>query len=239
MTARVLLVGGMDSSGGAGVLRDAAAVDAAGAKSCVALTAVTAQTDRRVAAVHPVPPGVVRAQIAAAGTVGAVKLGMLCDRDIVLAVADALPDAPLVLDPVLRSSSGHALLDPEGAEALLTRLLPRTTLLTPNLPELRWLGQAMGCAADQVVPALLQAGCHAVLVKGGHGDDPAVSEDILHRADHPPVRFTSRRFSASLRGTGCQLASTIAGHLARGRALEQAVQAGKDALTARFAAACQ
>ncbi|WP_319826336.1 bifunctional hydroxymethylpyrimidine kinase/phosphomethylpyrimidine kinase [Thalassovita sp.] len=239
MTAPVLLVGGMDSSGGAGVLRDAAAVGQAGGTAMVAVTAVTAQTDRRVMSVHPVPTDVVADQITAAGPVGAVKLGMLCNRAIVDAVADALSQTPLVLDPVIRSSSGHALLDAEGVAAMLSRLMPRTTLLTPNLPELDWLAQAMGCRVERAVTALLGAGCGAVLVKGGHGNDPGVSVDTLFRLDHPPVHYEAPRYPVSLRGTGCQLASTIAAHLARGEALEYAIQAGKDVLTTRFATICQ
>lgn len=239
MTASVLLIGGMDSSGGAGVSRDAIAVGQAGLAAVFAVTAVTAQTDQRVSAVHSVPADVVADQIAAAGPVGAVKLGMLCNRAIVDAVADALPQAPLVLDPVIRSSSGHALLDAEGVAALLSRLVPRAALLTPNLPELDWLAQAMGCPVDRVVSALLDVGCGAVLVKGGHGDDPQASVDTLFRPDQPPIRYEAPRYPVSLRGTGCQLASTIAAHLAQGRTLEHAVQAGKDALTIRFAAACQ
>ncbi len=239
----VLLIGGMDSSGGAGLLRDAAAASGAGVPYRVAVTAVTAQTDGAVTAIHPVPTEVVAAQIAAAGPVGAVKIGMLHGRRIVAAVAGALPPAPVVLDPVIRASSGRALLDREGLSALLELLLPRAALLTPNLPELRLLGDALGCppgAEDEAIAGRLFArGCAAVLVKGGHGGDPRWATDRLFTPAAPPRRYRARRAPVELRGTGCQLASAIAASLAAGVSLDRAVRDARAGLNARFAEAAK
>lgn len=243
MTRPVLLVGGMDSSGGAGLLRDTATLAGLGVPACVAVTAVTAQTDHAVTASHPVPPEVVTAQIAAAGPdIGAIKIGMLATAGIVEAVVNALPPAPLVLDPVLKSSSGADLLDPTGIALLLEKLLPRIFLLTPNLPELRALAEFMGLSAGEepgrIAGALLARGCGAVLVKGGHDiADTRLSADTLYRPGEEPIVFASPRHPGTLRGTGCQLASGIAGGLALGLPIADAIRRAKGHVDARFAEA--
>ncbi|AVO38713.1 bifunctional hydroxymethylpyrimidine kinase/phosphomethylpyrimidine kinase [Pukyongiella litopenaei] len=237
MSGAVLFIGGMDSSGGAGLLRDCAAAAEVAAEARVAVTAVTAQDDRAVTAIHPVPPEMVTAQITAADDVAAIKIGMLCSARIVDAVAAALPRAPRVLDPVLKSSSGRDLLDAEGVDLLVERLLPATDLLTPNLPELAVLARHLGVgAADETacIEALFARGCGAVLVKGGHAAPSPVSEDRLYVPGAPPARFTRPRIGVAVRGTGCFLASAIAAHLARGCDLYGATDAAKALLHARF-----
>lgn len=237
MSSAVLFIGGMDSSGGAGLSRDCATAAEVGVEARVAVTAVTAQNDRAVTAIHPVPPDVVTAQIAAAEEVAAIKIGMLCSARIVDAVAAALPRAPRVLDPVLKSSSGRDLLDAEGIDLLVARLLPATDLLTPNLPELSVLARHLGVtAADETacVEALFAHGCGAVLVKGGHAAPTPSSEDRLYVAGAPPARFSRPRIGVDLRGTGCFLASAIAAQLSCGNDLHGSIDAAKDLLHARF-----
>ncbi|HEY6823344.1 MAG TPA: hydroxymethylpyrimidine/phosphomethylpyrimidine kinase, partial [Steroidobacteraceae bacterium] len=136
----VLVIAGSDSSGGAGVTRDVHTLTQLGVQARCVVTAVTAQSDASVYAVHVLPAELVRAQLAAAcatGPVDAIKIGMLARRATVLAVCAAIPAGalPIVLDPVLASSSGGELLDAQGREALRTTMLPRATLLTPNIPE--------------------------------------------------------------------------------------------------------
>lgn len=232
----VLAIGGMDSSGGAGLLRDAATLADGGVMARVAVTAVTAQRADAVPAIQPVPPAIVAAQIAAAGPVGAVKIGMLANAGIVAAVAGALPPVPVVLDPVLAASAGPALIDAEGVARMLAELLPRATLLTPNRPELAALARALDATAEGAVAALLARGCRAVLVKGGHDDDPAASTDCLYRPGQPPLTFAAPRIAGTLRGTGCQLASAIAARLALGDNLPAAIAAAKAQVQRRFAA---
>lgn len=241
VTPVVLCIGGMDSSGGAGLLRDAASVATAGARTRVAVTAVTAQSDARVRAVSPVAPELVVAQIASAleSRVDAVKLGMLVDAPTVAAVAGALPQVPLVLDPVLASSSGRALLDPPGVAALIEALLPRTEVLTPNLPELSAFGACFGISGEpEIVRALQGAGCRWVLVKGGHADGQGC-EDRLYGPDGPDgaiERIHGPRHPRTLRGTGCQLASAIAAGRALGHTVPEAVRRARRLLEARFTA---
>ncbi len=179
---RVLIIAGSDSSGGAGLTRDVATLAAFGVEAACALTAVTAQTHARVTAMQALPAELVRAQIRAAlesGPIAAVKIGMLANGGIALAVAASLPrreEVPIVLDPVLASSSGEALLDGEGCTVLRERLLPRTTLLTPNIPEAAaLLGEEPAQGGPQLLRQaqyLLALGPSAVLVKGGHGAEP-------------------------------------------------------------------
>ena len=239
MTA-VLVIAASDSSGGAGLTRDVQVLSHFGCEALCALTAVTAQTDAQVIAIHLVPAPVVSAQIAAAFAdrrVAAIKIGMLGSAATVLAVTQSLPPraiVPLVLDPVLAASSGAALLDAEGIDALRTRLLPLTTLLTPNIPEAaRLLGTAPARTHEErerQARALLDLGPAAVLLKGGHASD-ATSADLLVTAGEPARVFSAPRVRAAVRGTGCALASAIAAGLAQGLVLAQACEQGKRYMT--------
>lgn len=239
MTA-VLVIAGTDSSGGAGLARDVRTLAHFGTAALCAVTAVTAQTDTQLTATHVVPPEIVRAQMAAAlatGKVAAIKIGMLGTRATVLAVAASLPpraQVPIVLDPVLASSSGGELLEEAGREALIEYLVPHVTLITPNIPEAAaLLGTAtvlLESALLQQAQALLALGPQAVLLKGGHGTgEEAV--DYLVRDGQPPRRLSAPRLPGTQRGTGCALASGIAAGLAAGLALEEACARAKRHVT--------
>ncbi|MGC0223875.1 bifunctional hydroxymethylpyrimidine kinase/phosphomethylpyrimidine kinase [Pseudooceanicola nitratireducens] len=268
---RVLVIGGLDSSGGAGILRDVATITRLGGQARVAVTAVTAQTDQAGFACDPVTPEVVQAQIRAAGPVDAVKIGMLCNGAITRMVAATLAEIltatptetraeavqaglkegpprdhaqtmtktcvpaglPIVLDPVLMSSSGMVLLDADGKDALVTTLLPLCSVVTPNLPELAALSP-LSTGETARVGHLLRHGAGAVLVKGGHGSDRAQVEDRLYKRDDTPLRFAAPRIDRTLRGTGCHLASAMAVSLARGCGLSQAVREAREDLLLRF-----
>jgi len=231
----VLVIAGSDSSGGAGIVRDVRALDALGATPLCAVTAVTAQTHGRLAAVHHIPPAVVRSQIETAlvsGTVAAIKIGMLGTAETVRAVAASLPPAaavPIVLDPVLLSSSGGVLLDEEGRAEMRARLFPRATLLTPNIPEAAAL-----CASPlarsrearlEQGGALLALGPHAVLLKGGHAEEGEAADLLLDAGG--AHWLVAPRVDAHLRGTGCALSSAIAAGLAAGATLEEACRRAK------------
>ncbi|MBV8306044.1 MAG: bifunctional hydroxymethylpyrimidine kinase/phosphomethylpyrimidine kinase [Gammaproteobacteria bacterium] len=231
----VLVVGGSDSSGGAGLSVDVATLTRLGARALPVITAVTAQTDVRVAAVHVVPPEVVRAQIAAAfssSSIQAIKTGMLATRATVLAVAAALPAVPppVVVDPVLASSSGGELLDDAGREALCRALLPRAALLTPNIPEAAaLLGTHPAVSGEELLrqaAALLALGPAAVLLKGGHAEGPE-AVDLLLMRDAQPQWLRAPRLRATHRGTGCALAAAIAAGLGAGLDLPAACAQAK------------
>ncbi len=204
------------------------------------LTALTAQNTRGVTAVHTPPPEFVGAQIAAVFDdleVAAVKTGMLANAGIIKTVADAMdtrPGLPLVVDPVMVATSGDRLLDVDAVEILKSRLLPRATLVTPNIAETaalldegeaRTLAEAVGQARR-----LIEAGCQAVLVKGGHlGGSRAT--DVLVRSDGTTLDIDAPRLTTgNTHGTGCTLSAAIAALLASGSQLEAAVRGGKSYL---------
>jgi hydroxymethylpyrimidine/phosphomethylpyrimidine kinase len=245
LSPAVLVIAGSDSSGGAGIARDLSVLADLGIEALCAITAVTAQTHGHVVSVHHVPPEIVRTQIRAAlesNAIGAIKIGMLGTGATVSAVADCLARAgtiPIVLDPVLISSSGGVLLDEEGQAEMRARLFPLATLLTPNIPEAASLCGA--AAATNRAQLLEQArelsamGARSVLLKGGHAEG-AEAVDLLFTAQGEPRWLSSPRLEARCRGTGCALASAIAAALASGQAVEEACRSGKQYVLSLLAA---
>jgi hydroxymethylpyrimidine/phosphomethylpyrimidine kinase len=247
----VLLVAATDSSGGAGLTRDVRVLTDFSVDALCVVTAVTAQSDRRVAAIHHVPPEIIGAQVSAAletRRVGAIKIGMLGTRATVERVSEGIPSSsssstmiPVVLDPVLVSSSGGFLLDAAGRAALLEKLLPLTTLVTPNVPEIAaLLGEPVACDESEWIEQgrrLLKFGSTAVLLKGGHASGEEAVDLLISHRSHPGgaddaalsiERITARRVPGMSRGTGCALASGIAASLASGASLIEACQRAKD-----------
>jgi hydroxymethylpyrimidine/phosphomethylpyrimidine kinase len=239
----VLLIAGSDSSGGAGVLRDAQVLSLFGVDARCAVTAVTAQTDTRVVAIHYLPSQLIRQQIETAletGEIAAIKIGMLGTGSIVQAVAESLPSpdrVPIVLDPVLTSSSGKALLEEAGLQAVRGLLMPRVTLITPNLPEAAALlreevATSEAAMLDQA-QRLLRFDVRSVLIKGGHASGEE-SVDILVTRSDPPICMRAARKPATLRGTGCALSSAIAAGLALKLPLAVACERAKAYVWSRF-----
>jgi hydroxymethylpyrimidine/phosphomethylpyrimidine kinase len=235
-TAIALTIAGSDSSGGAGIQADLKTFTAFGVYGASVITALTAQNTQGVAAVEAVVPAFVAAQIDAVLSdldVGAIKTGMLANSGVVEAVAGRLRAArprPLVVDPVMVATSGHALLEPDAVEALKARLLPLATIITPNLPEAARLLDAREAASEaeavEQARALLALGCQAVLLKGGHGKGEA-AVDILCDARGVERLVRERIDTPHTHGTGCTLSAAIAALLAQGVALRQAVERAK------------
>jgi hydroxymethylpyrimidine/phosphomethylpyrimidine kinase len=236
-TPIALTIAGSDSSGGAGIQADLKTFSAFGVYGASAITALTAQNTRGVAAVEPVAAGFVVAQIdAVLGDleVGAIKTGMLADAEIVAAVAgrlSATAGLPLVVDPVMVATSGDVLLADDAIEAVKRQLIPLARLITPNLPEAaRLLGTKAAVddaqAAEQA-RALLALGCGAVLLKGGHGTGEAAVDILCDAAGTEPL-VRPRIATPHTHGTGCTLSAAIAALLAQGVALREAVVRAKD-----------
>lgn len=232
----VLVIAGTDSSGGAGLIRDVQVIAQFGARASCAITAVTAQTHSHVDASCVLSQELFRRQLRAAlrsGPVHAIKIGMLGNGAIVRAVLEELPDRsriPIVVDPVQSSSSGAALLDADGLVLLRDRLLPRSTLVTPNLIEAAALlgREAAGTDIEQSIQAqaLLQFGSEYVLLKGGHGS-AGDAIDMLVSQSGSPISLRAKRLNATMRGTGCALSSAIAALLAAGAPMESACRQAK------------
>lgn len=239
----VLTLAGSDCSGGAGLQADLKTVAALGAYGMSVVTAVTVQNTLGVTEVFPLPPRIVEAQFRAVVSdipPRAVKIGMVTDEALIRSIArclDEVPTIPVVFDPVMVSSSGHPLLQPQALQALQTLLLPRCTLLTPNLPEAELLSGIAPLTDDRLAEAaaaMRATGCRAVLIKGGHRTDDRMTDYLALDGDAGPVVFTytePRIDSANTHGTGCTLSSAIATFIARGLPLPDAVQAGKAYLT--------
>ena len=233
MKGRVLVVAGSDSGGGAGIQADIKTVMALGGYAMTAITALTAQDTRGVHAVHAVPADFVAHQMRLAlADIGAdcIKTGMLHRADIVEAVADVIDKyaggIPLVVDPVMVAKGGEALLLDDAAQALARRLIPRATVLTPNLPEAGALAgmPVVDLGTMKLATAkLAEMGCESVLLKGGHLEGPTLF-DLFADMTGTEVFETQRIETVHTHGTGCTLASAIATGLAQGLALRHAVE---------------
>ena len=244
---RVLIVAGSDSGGGAGIQADIKTVTALAGYAMTAVTAITVQNTLGVTGVAGVPPPVVAAQMASVlMDIGAdaVKTGMLATTEIIEAVAEALvthaPDVLLVADPVMVAKGGHRLIEDSAVEALKRHILPRCTVLTPNLPEAEVLtGHAIHSRKDMEMAARRlhgAHGAHAVLLKGGHLDGPRVP-DLLFDGKSVAWWEDDRIETRHTHGTGCTLASAIACGLAQGLAVEAAVTRARAYVRVALAAA--
>lgn len=246
MTPIALTIAGSDSGGGAGIQADLKAMSALGVYGASVITAVTAQNTRAVTAVEGISLPVVAAQIAAVLDdldVGAVKIGMLATPEIIETVAKSIEPfkGSVVLDPVMVAKSGDALLEDAAVETLREVLLPRASILTPNLPEAaRLLGRA-----ETDDPALMAAyghelaalGADAVLMKGGHGKSQVCTDILVDRTDILAELKAPRIETKNTHGTGCTLSSSIAAGLAKGLDPVASVQAAHSYLQKAIRAA--
>ena len=234
---RVLSIAGSDSGGGAGIQADLKAFAAAGVHGMTAITAITAQNTVEVTAVHHVPPEVILAQVRAVSSdigVDAVKIGMLGRAETIVVVAKALDElpagTPVVLDPVMVAESGAPLLDVDAQTSLIELLLPRATVITPNVPEARaLLAQPGGEAGTEDVIELARRlhalGPAAVLVTGGHREE---ATDVLFDGKDV-IEVPGERFpGGAAHGSGCTHSSVLAARLAWGDDLAAAARVAKD-----------
>jgi hydroxymethylpyrimidine/phosphomethylpyrimidine kinase len=233
-----LSIAGSDSGGGAGIQADLKAFAAAGVHGTTAITAITAQNTVAVTAVEAVSPDMIVAQVRAVVEdlgVDAVKIGMLGSAATARAVAaalDLLPEAtPVVVDPVMVAESGARLLERDAQRALVELILPRATVVTPNIPEARVLVRDdAGELVPEALAAAVQAlGSQAVVVTGGHRD---VATDVLFDGERL-VELPGERFpDGAAHGSGCTHSSTLAAHLALGASIAEAARAAKAAAAA-------
>lgn len=234
----VLSIAGSDSSGGAGIQADIKTFSALGVYGATAITAITAQNTMGVHSQYAIDPQMVYEQIVAVVCdlhPRVVKIGMLSNVEIVRAVATALRNyhLPVILDPVMVSSSGHRLLSIEAESVIKRELLPITTLITPNIPEMQRLTDMPLSSYEEkrlAAQCLMAQGAGAVLVKGGHEDGDTKS-DILFQRSASGIEsslFSSETIQTNnIHGTGCTLSAAIAAYMARGLDLCEAVAEAK------------
>jgi hydroxymethylpyrimidine/phosphomethylpyrimidine kinase len=225
LVTRCITIAGSDSGGGAGIQADLKAFAAAGVHGTSAIVALTAQNTREVRTVHELPPWLVRAQLdAVADDIGidAAKTGMLFSRAIIDVVAEWLEDhpVPLVVDPVMVASSGAQLLEDDAVGALVHRLLPLATVVTPNLLEARAL-TGSDAPPGKLAETLVGLGAAAALVTGGHG--AAAVDYLFDGREHHEIAF-ERADVAATHGAGCTHSATLAALLARGLSLLEAAR---------------
>jgi len=232
-----LTIAGSDPSGGAGIQADLKTFTVLGVYGASVLTALTAQSTRGVAGILAVPPAFVTLQIATLADdldIRAVKTGMLNDRATVTAVAEAIRRyklTPLVVDPVMVATSGDMLLEPAAVEAVRTELVPLADVLTPNLAEAARLLDRPIAENEAEMEAqarfLLELGCKAVVLKGGHGEG-AEAVDILLRRGGEAARLSLPRITTrNTHGTGCTFAAALTAYLMRGETIESAARSAK------------
>jgi len=248
-TPTALSIAGSDSGGGAGIQADLKAFARCGVHGTCAITAITAQSTVGVSAIHPVPPEVILAQVRAVlGDIGvdAVKVGMLATAPTARAVVRALNElpagTPVVVDPVMVAESGAELVDADARRVLIEELLPRATVLTPNLPEARALAGrpvegrpsptdsdlgAEEAEAEELIRAVLALGPRCVVLTGGHR---ARAIDLLLDADGDGrvVTLAGERYpDGAAHGSGCTHSSVLAAQLALGRSRLQAARTAR------------
>jgi hydroxymethylpyrimidine/phosphomethylpyrimidine kinase len=241
-----LTIAGSDSSGGAGVQADLKTFAALGVYGASVITALTAQNTIGISGIHEVPADFITAQIDAVFgdlDVKAVKIGMLAQRGAIEAVVAGLSrwlPKHVVLDPVMVATSGDRLLAQDAVTSLRNDLIPRASLITPNLPEAAALLEEPVAESEAAVARqgerLLSMGCGAVLIKGGHGQCNE-SIDYLFKGGQPIALAAPRIATKNTHGTGCSLSSAIAAGLAKGEDLETAARGAKAWISAAIEAA--
>jgi hydroxymethylpyrimidine/phosphomethylpyrimidine kinase len=242
-TRTVLSIAGSDSGGGAGIQADLKAFARCGVHGMCAITAITAQSTVGVSAIHRIPPEIVLAQVRAVVRdigVDVVKVGMLGSAEVALVIAQAIDElpvgTPVVVDPVMVAESGARLLDDDTQRALIAEILPRTTVLTPNLPEARVLAERGRLARDgeegeedleALTRAVLALGPKVVVLTGGHR---AAATDLFLESggDRVIVSIEGERHpDGAAHGSGCTHSSVLAAQLALGRTPLQAARTAR------------
>jgi hydroxymethylpyrimidine/phosphomethylpyrimidine kinase len=247
-TPIALTIAGSDSSGGAGVQADIKAISANGAFAASVITAVTAQNTTSVTRIHQVPADVVFDQIEAVLSdlkVQAIKLGMLFSAPIIDAVSEGLVvfSAPIVVDPVMIAKSGDALLHRSAIDAMIRKILPLATLLTPNLPEAACLlGASQAHSSIDIIAQgqqLLEMGPKMVLMKGGHAAGDICTDYLIDATGVVATLTAPRVQTRNTHGTGCTYSAAIAAQLAKGQDLISAVATAHSYLQTAIKAADQ
>ncbi len=232
----VLTIAGSDPSGGAGIQVDLLTFQTLGVHGMTAITATTCQNEKRFFSVNPVSSRLLREQLRAitdTHRIDAIKIGMLATEENTLAVfrfLEQMKEVKVVLDPVLKSTTGALLLEPKGIAILKQFVIPLSTIVTPNLDEAEELTKLKVRTIEQMREAALHLyvaypGVKAVLVKGGHlKDEPT---DVLYNG-RDWILYSGKRYARGIHGTGCAFSAAVTAHLARGYSLEKSVERSKE-----------
>lgn len=244
----VLTIAGTDPSGGAGIQADLRTFQALRVAGASVVTAALAQNSTGVNAIHPLPPRFVALQIDSVAKdtcVAATKIGMLCNERIVSTVANRIGRRGLmnvVLDPVVAAKDGRPLLTPRGLKRLIAELLPRSLVITPNLPEAASLAgvpvENME-GAREAARAIHGLGPRYVIIKGGHSADASRSVDLLFDGESFDELTRERIAGKPMRGTGCIFSAALAAFIAKGLSVPEAFREAKAFVTLAISSATQ
>jgi hydroxymethylpyrimidine/phosphomethylpyrimidine kinase len=232
----VLSIAGSDSGGGAGIQADLKTMSALGCFGTTAITAVTVQNTLGVSGIHVIPVAFVKAQIKAVMDdlePSAVKIGIVPSAELAIAIAEVLagyPKVPIVFDPVMVATSGHRLIESDTIAMFKKDLFPLAQIVTPNLDEAAILAEIeINTLADMKAAAvrIIQYGCNAVLVKGGHLKGPDLFDVYLDKHGDEHIFRSTAIDTPNTHGTGCSLSSAIASFIALGNDLPKAVMQSK------------
>lgn len=234
-----LTIAGSDCSGGAGIQADIKTMSAHGVFAMSVITSVVAENTCRVIKIEDISVDTVKAQIDAIYediAVGAVKVGMLSDSKIMVAVADKLIEygaKNIVVDPVMYAKNGMALMSPDAIDTLIKRIVPIATVLTPNIPEAECISGDRIVTVDDMRKAcakIKRMGAKNVLIKGGHSDGAPI--DVLLTESGEIIEYSGKRINTkNTHGTGCTLSSAIASGLALGQSVKDSVKNAKEYVT--------
>lgn len=235
---RVMTIAGSDSGGGAGIQADIKTFSALGCFGTSAITAITAQNTLGVRSIHAIPTQIVHDQITTVlediGT-DAIKIGMLHSVEIIELIAQIIQEYELknvVLDPVMVATSGDKLIQDEAIQAIREKLIPLTTIVTPNLPEATELTDnhqvIKNSSLEEMAQTIHNLGAKYVLIKGGHLENDTQSTDIFYDGKSHHYLYSPRIQTKNTHGTGCTLSSAVASFLAHGQTPEQATKNAKD-----------
>ena len=228
-----LSIAGSDPSGGAGIQIDLKTFVHTKVWGMAVITALTAQNSSRVTGSWPVEPDIVQKQLSTVledMTPGAVKTGMLANAQIIRAVSRTLPqDIPLVIDPVITSTSGYRLLDEDAVQVMCETLIPFSHIITPNIPEAEILANMSITTEDEMIEAgrrIIDIGASRVIVKGGHGTGIHATDLLISK--HEIIRLTSIRQPYDVHGSGCSFSAAITGYIAGGCNTIESCEKAKD-----------
>lgn len=233
----VLSIAGSDSGGGAGIQADLKTFSALGCYGTSAITAITVQNTLGVTGIHSIPADIVQGQIVAVMDdikPAAIKIGMVHSTELASAISDTLkayPDTPVIFDPVMVATSGDKLIREDTVSILKTVLFPLMTLITPNLDEAEILTGERITSVEEMrtaARALLETGCAAVLLKGGHLKGHRLYDVYISASGDEKIFESDYINSENVHGTGCTLSSAIAAYIALGNPMPEAIAKARD-----------
>ena len=234
MKKNVLTIAGHDPSGGAGISADILTINTLDAHACSCISSETVQNSHSVKAIYPRNPKQITEQLTVLNedfTFSAIKIGLIGSNDIAIAIQQFLhqqANASVIIDPILRSGTGTSFLPAKQLRELLQTLYPYCTLLTPNGPELKQLGQSSNI--EQAINSLYKQGCSQVLLTGGHENSKFLSNRLFINGTERN-HWDIERIKGEFHGTGCTLSSAIATFMAQGDDLVRAIEKSQDYLS--------